>query len=78
MKVKMIIILMILWLNGLISYFRCCSCAKFLPPNIIEDNCCMCNTAAIKTTTSIHDEDIVYASFYNRVGDSSSLNIQVQ
>ncbi|ELU06110.1 hypothetical protein CAPTEDRAFT_162985 [Capitella teleta] len=45
---------------------RCCSCIK-QSEHVVEDNCCHCNTAAILKTTGIRQEDIIYASFFNRV-----------
>ncbi|ODM93660.1 Sn1-specific diacylglycerol lipase beta [Orchesella cincta] len=36
--------------------------------NPIEgDNCCFCNTAALKLTTGVKDVDLLYASFENKV-----------
>ena len=36
---------------------------------IKDDNCCRCNTSAIRKTTGIHQDDIVYASFHNKVSE---------
>ncbi|KAK2160528.1 hypothetical protein LSH36_131g02023 [Paralvinella palmiformis] len=45
---------------------RCCTCVK--NSNFtLDDNCCNCNTAAIIKTTGINEQDIVYATYYNRI-----------
>lgn len=31
------------------------------------DNCCFCNTSALKLTTNVQDMDLLYASFENKV-----------
>ena len=47
-------------------YYRCCAC-MMTPGDITDDNCCLCNTAAIRKTTGVHPDDVVYASFHNKV-----------
>ncbi|XP_023932665.1 sn1-specific diacylglycerol lipase beta [Lingula anatina] len=50
------------------SGVMCCSC--MLPGrnlHVVDDNCCQCHTAAIKKIAQIPSEDIVYASFHNKV-----------
>ena len=44
---------------------RCCNCCR--TSSVMEDNCCGCNSSAILQMTDISEEDIVYASFSNRV-----------
>lgn len=34
---------------------------------VIDDNCCMCHMAALKTMTHAKNDDFIYVSFYNRV-----------
>ena len=48
--------------------YRCCSC-MMSQGFIKDDNCCRCNTSAIRKTTGIHQDDIVYASFHNKVSE---------
>ena len=56
------------------SFFsRCCSCMQ-TQGYIKDDNCCRCNTSAIRKTTGIHPDDIVYASFHNKVRSGSYLS----
>ncbi|KAK3090708.1 hypothetical protein FSP39_013912 [Pinctada imbricata] len=45
---------------------RCFACMK-ASPNIIHDNCCMCNTAAIRKYTELPTEDIEYVNYHNEV-----------
>ena len=45
---------------------RCCACIR-ASSSIMDDNCCSCNTAAIVKITGIKEQDIVYATYYNRV-----------
>ena len=35
--------------------------------HIIKDNCCECNTSAIYKQTGIDEEDLIYATFNNKV-----------
>lgn len=48
------------------SQCKCCSC-MMTQGYIKDDNCCRCNTSAIRKTTGIHPDDIVYASFHNKI-----------
>lgn len=45
---------------------KCFACVM-TSGQIINDNCCQCHTAAIRKTTEISDEDIVYCSFHNQI-----------
>ncbi|KAL4240298.1 hypothetical protein ACF0H5_001091 [Mactra antiquata] len=45
---------------------RCCSCC-ITSSDIQDDNCCRCNTASIHKTTGVHNDDIVFASFHNKI-----------
>ena len=39
--------------------------------SVLDDNCCMCNTATIRKMTGMADEfDLVYADYRNYVGQS--------
>ncbi|XP_022092681.1 sn1-specific diacylglycerol lipase beta-like isoform X2 [Acanthaster planci] len=44
----------------------CCECFRG-DHGTESDNCCNCNTAAIKHVTRLDKEDIVYISFHNRI-----------
>jgi sn1-specific diacylglycerol lipase len=44
----------------------CCACFRIRRP-IINDNCCLCHLAGLKTMSRLRDEDIFYASFENHV-----------
>lgn len=51
----------------------CCSCCrKQHPPNIeiIEDNCCSCNFAALKSMLNTGDIEVIYATFHVDVGET--------
>lgn len=48
-------------------YFRCCACMK-TSLEIRNDNCCLCHTASIRKTAGVHEDDIIHASFHNKVG----------
>ncbi|XP_023209620.1 sn1-specific diacylglycerol lipase beta-like isoform X2 [Centruroides sculpturatus] len=43
------------------------SCCRKKPTYIIDDNCCECNTAALKRVTGLTEENLVYVSFQNKV-----------
>ncbi|XP_052783636.1 diacylglycerol lipase-beta-like isoform X1 [Mya arenaria] len=45
---------------------RCCTCTKS-HGDVTNDNCCLCNTASIHKTTGTYPDDIVYASFHNKI-----------
>ncbi|XP_077979551.1 diacylglycerol lipase-beta-like [Glandiceps talaboti] len=42
-----------------------CTCCTISTSN--EDNCCECNTAALKNATGLRQSDIIYCSFHNKV-----------
>ncbi|CAG7720141.1 unnamed protein product [Allacma fusca] len=44
-----------------------CSCFRSHSFKVVGDNCCLCNTAAIKETASLTPEDLYYASFKNKI-----------
>lgn len=48
------------------SQCKCCSC-MMKQGFVKDDNCCRCNTSAIRKTTGIHQDDIIYASFHNEI-----------
>ncbi|XP_038064401.1 diacylglycerol lipase-beta-like isoform X2 [Patiria miniata] len=45
---------------------RCCSCLRS-DYGTEKDNCCDCDTAAVRQVTELDTEDIVYISFHNRI-----------
>ncbi|CAL8110760.1 unnamed protein product [Orchesella dallaii] len=51
-----------LWKNTL-----CCGVGHSYTNPIEGDNCCFCNTSALKLTTNVKDVDLLYASFENKV-----------
>ncbi|XP_066966714.1 diacylglycerol lipase-beta-like isoform X3 [Macrobrachium rosenbergii] len=51
-----------LWKN-----LQCCSCVRHSPPYVLQDNCCMCHTAALKTITGLTEENITYITFHNKI-----------
>ncbi|XP_060599676.1 diacylglycerol lipase-beta-like isoform X2 [Ruditapes philippinarum] len=53
-------------LNELCLSLQCCACCM-QGSYIQDDNCCRCNTASIRKTTGIHPDDIIYASFHNKI-----------
>lgn len=36
-------------------------------PRVVEDNCCMCNVAGVRTLSGVPSHDILYATFRNRL-----------
>ena len=40
------------------------------PPDIIEDNCCMCNTAALYKMAPADDLDLVYVTYHVDVAET--------
>ncbi|XP_070579406.1 diacylglycerol lipase-beta-like isoform X2 [Ptychodera flava] len=45
-----------------------CGLCKLCPEcSSSDDNCCDCNTAALKNVTQLRDVDIIYCSFHNKV-----------
>ncbi|XP_053393222.1 diacylglycerol lipase-beta-like isoform X2 [Mercenaria mercenaria] len=53
-------------LNELCLSLQCCACCM-TANEIRDDNCCRCNTASIRKTTGVHQDDIIYASFHNKI-----------
>ncbi|CAG5114884.1 unnamed protein product, partial [Candidula unifasciata] len=49
----------------LCPYYRFGSCVR-TSNSVMSDNCCQCNTAAIKELTGISDEDLIYVTFHNK------------
>lgn len=56
----------------LCSQFRCClSCCHHKElPEIVEDNCCYCNYAALKRMVNIGDVEVIYTTFHVDVGET--------
>ncbi|XP_033630126.1 sn1-specific diacylglycerol lipase beta-like isoform X2 [Asterias rubens] len=50
----------------LCEYCKCCGCLR-QSSRTEKDNCCQCDTAAVKYTTGLEEEDIIYISFHNKV-----------
>ncbi|XP_037727069.1 uncharacterized protein LOC119558020 isoform X4 [Drosophila subpulchrella] len=49
--------------------FGCC-CGSSDDTEVIRDNCCLCNYAALKKTLQMGDIDIVYATYHVDVGET--------
>ncbi|XP_068159992.1 uncharacterized protein inaE isoform X4 [Drosophila tropicalis] len=49
--------------------FGCC-CGSGDDTEVIQDNCCYCNYAALKKTLQLGDIDIVYATYHVDVGET--------
>ncbi|KAH8291632.1 hypothetical protein KR018_007850 [Drosophila ironensis] len=49
--------------------FGCC-CGSGDDAEVIQDNCCLCNYAALKKTLQLGDIDIVYATYHVDVGET--------
>lgn len=49
-------------------FIKCCSCFRarqtFDAP---KDNCCLCNTAALKAITNLTDDNLIYVTFHNNI-----------
>ncbi|CAH0555976.1 unnamed protein product [Brassicogethes aeneus] len=45
----------------------CCSCFRQKNVIVIDDNCCLCHLAGVKTISKIREDDILFASFKNHV-----------
>lgn len=57
----------------LCSELRCCwPCChrKTDPAEIIKDNCCFCNYAALKKMVSLGEVEVVYATFHVDIGET--------
>ncbi|XP_065334856.1 diacylglycerol lipase-beta-like isoform X2 [Cloeon dipterum] len=51
----------------LLPYMSCCGCIRSKTPRVVEDNCCLCNVAGMRTLSGVPSHDILYASFRNRL-----------
>lgn len=54
---------------------RCCCCIPCRKPSgtdpeIVEDNCCQCNHAALQTLTDIGDIEVIFATYHVDVGQT--------
>nr|XP_053637017.1 diacylglycerol lipase-beta-like isoform X2 [Cherax quadricarinatus] len=49
------------------SHLRCCMCCRSVPQFDMHDNCCLCNTAALKAITGLTEENITYITFHNKI-----------
>ncbi|KAL5274913.1 DAGLA family protein [Megaselia abdita] len=59
----------------LISEMRCvmpcfCRCRSIESAEIIQDNCCLCNYAALKKTLQVSDVEIIYVTYHVDVGET--------
>lgn len=54
---------------GIVKRITCCARYRKKERNlsIEDDNCCHCNIAGARFNTKIHNDDVVYASFRNKV-----------
>uniref|UniRef100_A0A1I8QAG4 Diacylglycerol lipase-alpha n=1 Tax=Stomoxys calcitrans TaxID=35570 RepID=A0A1I8QAG4_STOCA len=50
--------------------FGCCTAAATSEAEVIKDNCCYCNYAALKKTLQVGDIEIVYATYHVDVGET--------
>eukprot|EP00057_Strongylocentrotus_purpuratus_P020253 XP_011674727.1 PREDICTED: sn1-specific diacylglycerol lipase beta [Strongylocentrotus purpuratus] len=57
------------WLCKLCCAGRCCACIR-PSERIIGDNCCQCNTTAIRSLAGADEEDLLYVSFKNKIFQS--------
>lgn len=49
------------------SHLQCCTCCRSAPPYVMQDNCCLCHTAALKAITDLSEESITYVTFHNKI-----------
>ncbi|KAG0725122.1 Sn1-specific diacylglycerol lipase beta [Chionoecetes opilio] len=49
------------------SHLMCCSCCRSPPRYVMQDNCCLCHTAALKALTGLSEENITYITFHNKI-----------
>lgn len=59
------------------TFFRCCCCFPCRKPTsggenteIVEDNCCQCNYAALDRLTDYGDIQIVYVTYHVDIGQT--------
>lgn len=52
--------------------YRCClsCCGQKDTAEVIQDNCCYCNYAALKKTLQIGDVEVIYATYHVDVGET--------
>lgn len=48
----------------------CCPCRSRDSAEIIQDNCCLCNYAALKKTLQVSDVEIIYVTYHVDVGET--------
>jgi sn1-specific diacylglycerol lipase len=62
-------------LYGILKRVKCCAKYRKKERNISieEDNCCHCNVAGARFNAKIHNDDVIYASFRNKVYEVSEL-----
>lgn len=41
------------------------------PSYVMQDNCCLCHTAALKAVTGLSEENITYITFHNKIYEVS-------
>nr|XP_045609278.1 diacylglycerol lipase-beta-like isoform X2 [Procambarus clarkii] len=49
------------------SHLRCCMCCRSSPEFVMQDNCCLCHTAALKAITNLTEDNITYITFHNKI-----------
>lgn len=49
------------------AHLQCCSCCRSPPSYVMQDNCCLCHTAALKAVTGLSEENITYITFHNKI-----------
>ncbi|KAK7068206.1 hypothetical protein SK128_005996 [Halocaridina rubra] len=49
------------------KYLHCCACFRSPPSYVLQDNCCLCHTAALKTITGLSEDNITYITFHNKI-----------
>ncbi|XP_014208367.1 sn1-specific diacylglycerol lipase beta-like [Copidosoma floridanum] len=51
----------------LLREMTCCSCLRRKRNVVLDDNCCMCSLAGVKTLSQFSEDDILFASFRNHL-----------
>lgn len=54
-------------LTKLAANMTCCSCLRPKSTLVREDNCCLCNLAGVRFLSLVAEDDILFASFRNRI-----------
>lgn len=56
----------------LCSEFRCCfsCCGRKNSPDVVEDNCCYCNYAALKRMVNVGEVEVIYTTFHVDVAET--------